>query len=80
MFGKRGDPQKYSQLSTGYSDDDSSDADDGSDGDDFIQREVKAQQMQMQHQDAGLEMLGRGAERLSEMSLHIHEELGQQNK
>ena len=34
----------------------------------------------MKEQDEGLEMLGQSAERLSKISLGIHEELGHQNK
>mmetsp|Transcript_31044 Transcript_31044/g.63341 ORF Transcript_31044/g.63341 Transcript_31044/m.63341 type:complete len:91 (-) Transcript_31044:464-736(-) len=34
----------------------------------------------MKQQDEGLEMLGQSAERLSKISLGIHEELGHQNK
>lgn len=44
------------------------------------QDSLARQQQLMQHQDAGLEMLGQHAERLGQMSLQIHEELGQQNK
>jgi hypothetical protein len=39
----------------------------------------KLQQM-MKEQDQGLEMLGQSAERLSKISMGIHEELGHQNK
>mmetsp|Transcript_10640 Transcript_10640/g.24705 ORF Transcript_10640/g.24705 Transcript_10640/m.24705 type:complete len:94 (-) Transcript_10640:32-313(-) len=35
--------------------------------------------MQIKRQDQGLELLGQSAERLGQMSLHIHEELGYQN-
>ncbi|KAL7524424.1 hypothetical protein ACHAWF_000945 [Thalassiosira exigua] len=37
-------------------------------------------QMIMKEQDQGLEMLGQSAERLGELSLGIHEELGHQSK
>ena len=37
-------------------------------------------QMMMKQQDQGLEMLGQSAERLSQISMGIHEELGHQNK
>ena len=37
-------------------------------------------QMMMKQQDEGLEMLGQSAERLSKISMGIHEELGHQNK
>lgn len=71
--------QKYSHV-RGYSDSDSS-SDGGNPGeDDFIQREIRQQQMMMKEQDQGLEMLGQSAERLSKISLGIHEELGHQNK
>eukprot|EP00571_Detonula_confervacea_P007166 CAMPEP_0172328092 /NCGR_PEP_ID=MMETSP1058-20130122/60172_1 /TAXON_ID=83371 /ORGANISM="Detonula confervacea, Strain CCMP 353" /LENGTH=94 /DNA_ID=CAMNT_0013045189 /DNA_START=91 /DNA_END=376 /DNA_ORIENTATION=+ len=69
--------QKYSQIS-GYSDSDSDN--ENPDEDDFIQREIRQQQMMMKEQDEGLEMLGQSAERLSKISLGIHEELGHQDK
>mmetsp|Transcript_27081 Transcript_27081/g.80054 ORF Transcript_27081/g.80054 Transcript_27081/m.80054 type:complete len:91 (+) Transcript_27081:55-327(+) len=34
----------------------------------------------MKRQDEGLEMLGQSADRLGQLSMNIHEELGQQNK
>jgi hypothetical protein len=37
-------------------------------------------QLMMKKQDEGLEMLGQSAERLSQISMGIHEELGHQNK
>ena len=37
-------------------------------------------QMMMKQQDEGLEMLGQSADRLSKISMGIHEELGHQNK
>lgn len=37
-------------------------------------------QQMMKEQDQGLEMLGQSAERLSKISMGIHEELGHQNK
>ena len=36
--------------------------------------------MMMKEQDEGLEMLSESADRLSKISLGIHEELGHQNK
>ncbi|EED87611.1 syntaxin [Thalassiosira pseudonana CCMP1335] len=36
--------------------------------------------MMMKQQDQGLEMLGQSAERLSQISMGIHEELGNQNR
>mmetsp|Transcript_9010 Transcript_9010/g.20951 ORF Transcript_9010/g.20951 Transcript_9010/m.20951 type:complete len:135 (+) Transcript_9010:222-626(+) len=78
MFGRSNPGRngtKYSQL-PGYSD---SDSDDGGE-EDFIQREIKAQQMMMKQQDEGLEMLGQSAARLGELSMNIHEEIGHQNK
>eukprot|EP00956_Cyclotella_meneghiniana_P029490 scaffold71447_cov33-Cyclotella_meneghiniana.AAC.2 len=66
----------YSTIST-YSDSDDSD-DDGQD--DFIQAEIRQQRQMMKEQDQGLEMLGQSAERLSKISMGIHEELGHQNK
>ncbi|KAL3761457.1 hypothetical protein ACHAWU_007416 [Discostella pseudostelligera] len=51
------------------------------DNEDFIQREIRQQQqLMMRQQDEGLEMLGESATRLSQISLGIHEELGQQMK
>lgn len=48
---------------------------------DFIQREIRQQQqLMMRQQDEGLEMLGESAMRLGQISLGIHEELGQQMK
>lgn len=78
MFGKNSNHsgnQKYSQIK-GFSDSDSSSSDDENPEDDFIQRGIRQQQMMMKEQDQGLEMLGQSAERLSKISLGIHEELG----
>ena len=47
---------------------------------DFIQQQIRGQRLQMQEQDAGLEMLGQSAQRLGQLSLGISEELGHQNK
>lgn len=65
----------YAQVSN-YSDSDDSSAE----GDDFIQQQIRQQRLQMKQQDEGLEMLGKSAERLGQLSLGIHEELGNQNK
>lgn len=69
--------QKYSQVPLGdsraYSDSDS-------DEDDFIQREIKSQKLQMKEQDEGLEMLSESAQRLGKLSMNISEELDTQNK
>mmetsp|Transcript_54027 Transcript_54027/g.80231 ORF Transcript_54027/g.80231 Transcript_54027/m.80231 type:complete len:132 (+) Transcript_54027:79-474(+) len=74
MFGNKSGPN-YSQvpLNDGFSD--SSDSDE----DDFIQNEIRSQRQQLKEQDEGLEMLSQSAQRLGELSLNIHEELGQQN-
>mmetsp|Transcript_26328 Transcript_26328/g.44935 ORF Transcript_26328/g.44935 Transcript_26328/m.44935 type:complete len:136 (+) Transcript_26328:131-538(+) len=79
MFGKSNHSgnQKYSQVP--HYDSDSS-SDDGNPEDDFISREIRNQKMMMKQQDEGLEMLGQSADRLSKISLNIHEELGHQNK
>ena len=69
----------YSQVSiseTYY--DDSDDNDD--DEEDFIQRQIRHQQLEMRRQDDGLDMLSQSASRLGTLSLGISEELGQQNK
>ena len=70
---------KYSQVRS-YDDYSDSSSDDDHIEDDFIQREIRQQQLMMRQQDEGLEMLGQSAERLSQISMGIHEELGQQNK
>ncbi len=70
---------KYSQVRS-YSDYSDSSSDDDHIEDDFIQREIRQQQLMMRQQDEGLEMLGQSADRLSQISMGIHEELGQQNK
>lgn len=48
--------------------------------DDFIQRQIRHQQIQIKKQDEGLEMLSKSADRLGQLSFGIHEELNQQNK
>uniref|UniRef100_A0A7S4IM31 t-SNARE coiled-coil homology domain-containing protein n=1 Tax=Odontella aurita TaxID=265563 RepID=A0A7S4IM31_9STRA len=66
---------KYRQVPHhDYSDSDSDEADD------FISQQVRNQRLQMKRQDEGLEMLGQSADRLGQLSMNIHEELGQQNK
>ena len=78
MFGGNGMSAKgYSQVSRN----DYSDSDDSSfEGDDFIQSQIRQQRLQMKQQDEGLEMLSQSADRLGQLSLGIHEELGNQNK
>ena len=67
----------YAQVSRN----DYSDSDDSSvEGDDFIQSQIRQQRLQMKQQDEGLEMLSKSADRLGQLSLGIHEELGSQNK
>ncbi|KAL3788720.1 hypothetical protein ACHAWO_002716 [Cyclotella atomus] len=76
MFSSNGNNKGPPYSSIGdYSD---SDSDDGQD--DFIQAEIRQQRQIMKEQDQGLEMLGQSAERLSKISMGIHEELGHQNK
>lgn len=74
MFGRNNNGPSYSQvpLNDGYSDSDSED--------DFIQKEIRSQRLQMKQQDEGLEMLSASADRLGKLSLGISEELEQQNK
>ena len=66
---------KYSEVPV-YSDS----SDDSDYDDDFVQKHMRQQQQQLEQQDRGLEMLSKSAERLGQLSLNIHEELGQQNK
>lgn len=47
---------------------------------DFVQRQIRQQKLELQKQDHGLEQLSVSATRLGQLSLGIHEELGQQNK
>lgn len=76
---------KYSQLSLDDFSDDESVEDgthhngNGSANDDHDEY-VRNQQVLMQQQDAGLDMLSESIFRLGEMSNNISEELGQQNK
>ena len=55
------------------------DSDSEEEPDDFIQQQVRQQQLQMRQQDEGLEMLSESANRLGALSLGIHEELNSQN-
>ena len=48
--------------------------------DDFIQQQVRHQQLEMEKQDEGLEFLSESANRLGTLSLGIHEELNSQNR
>jgi len=48
--------------------------------DDFIQKQIRSQRLQLQQQDDGLELLSESATRLGSMSLGISEELNHQNK
>jgi len=66
---------KYNELSV-YSDS----SDESDDDDDFVRNHLRKQQQQLEQQDRGLEMLSQSAERLGQLSLNIHEELGQQNR
>ena len=63
-------PHKYEQVSFESDDEE----------EDFIQRQIRQQQMQIRKQDEGLEMLSQGAKRLGTLSLGISEELNHQNK
>lgn len=80
MFPKK-NGRDYRQVSlheatNGYSD--SSDEDE--DEDDFVQSHMRKQQLHLQQQDKGLEMLSQSADRLGTMSLTISSELDQQNR
>lgn len=76
MFGSRDTDRmgKYNEVPL-YSDSSESD-----DDDDFVRNHLRKQQQQLEQQDKGLEMLSQSAERLGQLSMNIHEELGQQNK
>lgn len=63
----------YSQLNL-------DDFSDDSDGDDHVQRGIRANQQLMRKQDEGLDILATSVERLGQLSMGISEELGQQNK
>lgn len=75
----KNDRRKYHQVPASNSYLDEEDAY-HSDNDDFIQREIKNQRMQMKNQNEGLEMLSVSATRLGELSMNIHSELESQNK
>ena len=70
--GHRGS-SNYNQVSLHGSD--SSD-----DEDDIVRQHMRSQELHLQKQDEGLEMLSQSAERLGKMSMTISDELGQQNK
>ena len=62
-------------------DSDSSDDDLGTAAqDDFVSREIRQQKLLLKQQDVGLELLSDSADRLAQISMGIHEELGHQNK
>ena len=69
----KGNKHNYSRV--GYDSD--SDQDDFED--DFIQKQIRTQQLELQKQDEGLDMLTESANRLGTLSLGIHEELNSQN-
>ena len=66
----------YNPLSLGEWSDDSSDEGER----DFVRDQIRSQRQQLKQQDEGLDMLGKSAERLGQLSMNISEELGQQNK
>jgi len=72
MFNKN---KSHNYAQVGYDSD--NDLDDFQD--DFIQRQVNQQQLELKRQDEGLEMLSESANRLGTLSLGIHEELNSQN-
>jgi hypothetical protein len=87
MFAKTTSSSNYNHVRNYSYSESSSSSSDGEDDfrhhpdkEDFIQREIRQQRMLMRQQDEGLEMLGESATRLSQISLGIHEELGQQMK
>ncbi len=55
------------------------DSDSDQEEDDFVQRQIRQQQLELKKQDEGLEMLSESANRLGTLSLGIHEELNTQN-
>jgi len=67
-----GNSHNYSQV--GYNDDSDDDQEN-----DFVQRQIRQQQLQMKQQDEGLDFLSESASRLGTLSLGIHEELNSQN-
>ena len=80
VFGnKKGSSKKgYSEVSLDdFSDDDSTNR---GDEEDFVGESLRTQQELMKKQDEGLDILSTQVARLGEMSMGIHEELGQQNQ
>ena len=81
-----GGGSNYKPITTngGYRDDDSDSSDDDDLGnaakDDFVSREIRQQKLMLKQQDVGLELLSESADRLAQISMGIHEELGHQNK
>mmetsp|Transcript_24074 Transcript_24074/g.27862 ORF Transcript_24074/g.27862 Transcript_24074/m.27862 type:complete len:139 (+) Transcript_24074:267-683(+) len=68
-------------IAEGYRDgDDYDDSDQEEEEEDFVQRQIRHQQMELKKQDDGLDMLSESAVRLGTLSLGISEELGFQNK
>jgi hypothetical protein len=53
---------------------------DNGSGNDYVDRQMRHQQLEMRRQDEGLEMLSESASRLGTLSLGISEELGHQNR
>jgi len=83
--GGGGGGSNYKPITNGgYRDDDSDSSDDDDLGnaaqDDFVSREIRQQKLMLKQQDVGLELLSESADRLAQISMGIHEELGHQNK
>jgi hypothetical protein len=81
--GRGGGGSNYKPITNncGYDDSDSSDDDLGTAAqDDFVSREIRQQKLMLKQQDVGLELLSESADRLAQISMGIHEELGHQNK
>jgi hypothetical protein len=81
----RGGGSNYKPIinNGGYRDDDSDSSDDDlgtAAQDDFVSREIRQQKLLLKQQDVGLELLSESADRLAQISMGIHEELGHQNK
>lgn len=80
----RGGGSNYKPISNGgYHDNDSDSSDDdlgNAAKDDFVSCEIRQQKLMMKQQDVGLELLSESADRLAQISMGIHEELGHQNK
>lgn len=75
MF-SRNNPHSYKPVSIA----ENQFSDDSDEEEDFIQRQLRHQKMELKRQDDGLDMLSQSASRLGTLSLGISEELGQQNK